>query len=474
MTLGVTSADLVQGKIAQPAGGRDYSFEFEDAASSFDVLADSRIVVATADPAAGGMVPKVLKPDGTLDRSFRSREFGPRAPADGQVFPNGVFLYKVLSHPDRDGSILVSGSFRGYGGTKTSGVILLESDGSLRRNYQVGLAEAYALAFQADGKLLAGGSTVGACCARQHLERLNPDGSMDKTFSLTGTGLDSYPMAVAVQTGGKILVGGTFSSYNGTRTPYVARLNPDGSLDPAFQQSGQGLDGFVNAITLLPNGKILLGGDFHSYDGNPAQGVIRLNADGTRDASFQLVSNVDTERVLALTVSPDGRILVGGNFSANGQRTPGLIRLDADGRRDPGFVPALDGNGVVDVQQLRSGKVVVAGSSAFRQLHGGPVPGHPASPGDVRLVAHPRLAKVRWTPAYSATRYWVRVRFTGLSGKKQVKRVRVKESGDPGSYRRLRVPVRAKKKTDVVACVKAENTLGASGSVCEAKWVRKA
>src|SRR6185436_11532402 len=96
--------------------------------------------------------------------------------------------------------------------------------------------------------------------------------------------------AVAVQPDGKILIAGQFTSYNGdaTASDYVMRLNADGTRDTTFNAGGSGAQGSVSAVAVQSDGKIVIAGLFTSYNGDAAASdyVMRLNADGTRDSTF--------------------------------------------------------------------------------------------------------------------------------------------------------------------------------------------
>jgi uncharacterized delta-60 repeat protein len=96
--------------------------------------------------------------------------------------------------------------------------------------------------------------------------------------------------SIAVQSDGKVLIGGLFTSYNGTSRGYVARLNTDGSLDTGFLATGAGAGGLtypdVNSIAVQSDGKVLIGGLFTSYNGTSRGYVARLNTDGSLDTGF--------------------------------------------------------------------------------------------------------------------------------------------------------------------------------------------
>ena len=171
-----------------------------------------------------------------------------------------------------------------------------------------------AIALQADGKIFVGGwFTSYNGVTENYLIRLNANGTKDATFN-TGTGFNAVVRATALQTDGKILVGGSFTSYNGVTENHLIRLNADGTKDATFS-TGTGFNAIVFAIALQADGKILVGGGFNSYNGVTENRIIRLNADGTKDATFNTGTGFNA---FVMTIAPqvNGKILVGGAFSS--------------------------------------------------------------------------------------------------------------------------------------------------------------
>ncbi len=122
---------------------------------------------------------------------------------------------------------------------------------------------------------------------------------------------------VAIQNDGKILIGGDFLSFNGITAHRIARLNIDGTLDPTFI-SGIGFDLKVSAIAMQSDGKIIIGGNFTLYNGTSRKRIARLNTDGSLDATFNIGTGANWE-VATVFVQDDGKIIVGGDFwSFNG------------------------------------------------------------------------------------------------------------------------------------------------------------
>ena len=174
---------------------------------------------------------------------------------------------------------------------------------------------------------------------RPALLRLNANGTADASFD-AGTG-PAGPGYVVVNTfvgqpDGKVLVGGSFTSFNGQRVSGLVRLNADGSPDAAFNANlGTGFNYDVSTLALQPDGKLLVGGRFDVFNGQPTQAVVRLTADGTRDATFssdlRTISSVDI-----LVLQPDGKLLVCGFLdTANGFAW--VVRLTATGTLDTSF-----------------------------------------------------------------------------------------------------------------------------------------
>ena len=143
---------------------------------------------------------------------------------------------------------------------------------------------------------------------------------VDPNFDI-GTGfteLNDVIRSIALQSDGKILVGGRFNNYDGTTQNRITRLNPDGSRDTSFN-IGTGFDdgGFdsVDSIALQSDGKLLVGGSFTSYNGVTQNRITRLNPDGSRDTSFDIGTGFDDD-ILSIALQSDGKILVGGFFNS--------------------------------------------------------------------------------------------------------------------------------------------------------------
>ena len=267
-----------------------------------------------------------------------------------------------------DGKIIVGGEFYNYNGNLRSCIVRLNSDGSIDTGFNPGSGFSdgsgvgvYALALQQDGKIICGGKfTTYDGTSANYIIRLNSDGSIDATFN-TGTGFSSYVTCLALQSDGKIIAGGWFTSYNGSSCNRIVRLNTDGSFDASFV-SNTGFDDYVNTNAIQSDGKIIVGGNFNTYDGNNRKKIVRLNTDGSIDAAFNTGLGFSSYTKFLL-LQPDNKILVGGNFTTyNGTNRKYISRLHSDGSLDLTFDPGTGFDSQVRALALQTdAKVIVGG-----------------------------------------------------------------------------------------------------------------
>jgi len=219
--------------------------------------------------------------------------------------------------PWPDEKIIIGGSFSSYNGIARSKIARLNADGTLDGSFSVGTGADYWIqttAMQPDGKIIIGGYfTSYDGTAMNNIARLNADGSLDGSFTV-GTGANNRVQTIAIQPDGRIIIGGYFTSYNGTARNRIARLNADGTLDGSFTV-GTGASGVVKTTAVQSDGKIIIGGAFPSYDGTVVNRIARLNVDGTLDGSFTVGTGANDD-VNSITMQADGEIIIGGVFTS--------------------------------------------------------------------------------------------------------------------------------------------------------------
>lgn len=224
---------------------------------------------------------------------------------------------------------------------------------------------------QPDGKILIGGDFTslapngGVSVTRNRIARLNPDGTLDTAFNPNANG---FVAAIALQADGKILVGGSFNgagSIGGQPRNRIARLDAVTGLADSFDPNASGgvIDQAVRSITIQSDGKILVGGGFATIGGQSRNRLARLDATtGLADSFNPAVTGAS---VYAITVQVDGKILVGGMFSNIGGQTRSCIaRLDAATALADSFNPNATSGGTTSVQSIAvqaDGKILVGG-----------------------------------------------------------------------------------------------------------------
>jgi uncharacterized delta-60 repeat protein len=302
-----------------------------------------------------------LNSNGTRDTTFTSNT--------GTAFDNASRSIVIQS----DGKILVGGQFSTFNGTSVNHIVRLNSDGTRDTAFTSNTGTSFSdtvfeVAIQSDGKILAGGSfsTFNGTTVNR-IVRLNSDGTRDLGFN-TGTAFNATVFEVAIQSDGKIVVGGNFTTFNGTTVNYIVRLNSDGTRDTTFTtNTGTAFNATLSSIVIQSDGKILVGGEFTTFNGTTVNRIVRLNSDGTRDTAF--TSNTGTAFngvASSIAIQSDDKILVGGSFSTfNGTTVNHIVRLNSDGTRDTTFTSntgtAFD-NALSSIVIQSDGKILVGGS----------------------------------------------------------------------------------------------------------------
>src|SRR6185369_10556340 len=230
--------------------------------------------------------------------------------------------------------------------------------GFTRLGFGRGHDQGYAVARQADGKMVVVGKTSGRFTFVEAL-RYNTDGSLDTTFGGSGTGQTSIFLgsfggigyAVRIQTDGKIVIAGSaYSSVSGSPTDFgVARLKSDGTLDDVFGSLGKVVtpvdsdNDEARAVAIQADGKIVAAG----YAGVGARSrfaIVRYLSDGSLDTSFGSGGKVTTSigafrlAASAMVIQSGGQILVGGRILNDSLVSDFIvIRYNANGSLDNSF-----------------------------------------------------------------------------------------------------------------------------------------
>lgn len=295
--------------------------------NSIVVQSDARILLGgsftNVDGVTRNNIARVLT-DGTLDTSFSPTGANGAVNAVAETFINGLRR------------VYVGGAFAIMNGTFSPGIARLDAD--IKDNIN--------------------------------------DGALDSSFSV-GAGVDGVVNAIVVYPtnsiyAGKVIIGGLFQHYNGIEATNLVRLNIDGSLDTNFDNNlGLGPEGIVRAIAIQPDGNIMVGGSFTNFNGTSAPYIVRLQANGLVDPTFVGSAN---DLVEGIAVQPDNRILLVGQFSqADGVTRSHITRLLPTGAADPSINFGAGANGDVDTVLVQSTNTSIVIGGTFSDYDSQPV-----------------------------------------------------------------------------------------------------
>ena len=312
-----------------------------------------------------------LNTDGTLDIAFNPN-------ANDAVHSIAV---------QADGKILVGGAFTGLGGgtgtTTRNRIGRLDPDGTLDSSLSIPAltASVFALAVQADGKILVGGffTTLGGggtgTTTRNHIGRLESDGgTLDASFN---PGANDNVLCAGGASGRQDFSRWRFRHALGgggtTARNRIGRLNPDGTLDTSFNP---GANGTVTALAVQADGKVLVGGIvYHSRRRRHRHGPPATASDGLIPTARSIPASIPVRTALSLSLGlqTDGKILVGGLFTTLGGGTGTTTRnrigrLNPTGTLDSTFDPGANGT-VFTLGVQADGKILAGGD--FTGLGGG-------------------------------------------------------------------------------------------------------
>jgi uncharacterized delta-60 repeat protein/uncharacterized repeat protein (TIGR01451 family) len=343
---------------AQNASSPDITFNTGTGPTGYNVIttaiqSDGKIIIGGVFTAYNGVARNNiarLNTDGSLDAGFHVG-----TGANGGVITSAI---------QNDGKIIIGGVFSSFNGKARNCIVRLNTDGSLDTSFHTGTGANSSIivsAIQSDGKVLIGGAfTDYNGTARNYIARLNTDGSLDSSFNI-GTGADNDVWTISIQNDGKVIIGGEFTSYNGISRNRIARLNTDGSLDTGFDV-GTGANNFVETVSIQSDGKIIIGGGFFSFDGINMNNLARLNPDGSLDHSFNPGTGADNT-VFTSAIQSDGKILIAGLIgSYNGKVRNGIARLNPDGSLDETFNQGSGANGAIySISIQDDDKIIISG-----------------------------------------------------------------------------------------------------------------
>lgn len=304
-----------------------------------------------------------LNSNGSLDNIFHDTNF-----------PNNIVKSVLVQ---QDGKIVLAGDFSVYGGSSHQYIVRVSGSTGVfdptftkrKGLYWTPAAPTMmSLSSTVDDQIIVSGDFLNyGGYGRTSLARINADGTMDPTFleGLTGTNLAIF--SIGVQSTGKIIIGGAFSSVNGSTRYRVAALNSDGTLDTGnfvYTTAPNPGIGVVNALVVHSDDKVTVGGDINDFNGNTtSDNIVKFNANGTLDGSFAPAA-LPSGTVSALGLQSTGDLIVGGSFTGYSGRSY-LVRLNSVGTVDGAFASGSVPNAAVMAIEISpSNEIYIGGGFA--------------------------------------------------------------------------------------------------------------
>lgn len=306
-----------------------------------------------------------------------------------------------------DGKLVIYGTFNNL--SNYTKIMRLNTDGSVDTTFKTNGFPDQNIGFIVglpNDKFLVWGSAITkiGTHATKSFALYNADGSPDTGFKWNTTSGGVNKMMA--QPDGKVLVGGTFTTFNGQSLSNLVRINLNGTVDSTFY--GTNVNGSISDFDLMEDGRIVIGGSF-TLVGNFARAKLaRLLADGSRDTSFTLTNEVDNASGFfppqSVVVDDEGGILVGSTkINVNGAQVGYGFRVGPDAKYDPDCIFDFFGHyDVPNMKKLPDGRILMGnktgsynnkliGATTFDSGGIGVLHGYPTKLG---IVQHPLSQRI--------------------------------------------------------------------------------
>lgn len=287
------------------------------------------------------------------------------------ISTNDLSTINDVSYDKTNQKVLIVGDFTSFGGVTNKGVAVLNENGDLFSgfsspfNSESTQTAIYKASWLPDGKILVTGYNVSM---GHFIKKLNTDGSIDSSFSLT---VNAGITGLLVESDGKIIICGGFTNVGGVPRIGIARITSSGLVDATFYPgSGVPAGQYIYSIDKQSNGKYIIGGYFWQYDIYSPQYIARLNNDGSYDGTFNPGTGPNNT-VTNITVLKNDKIIASGNFTAynSAAATNKIAQLNSNGSVDSTALLgnfSIAGNAlVVSHKVLSDGQIILYADATF-------------------------------------------------------------------------------------------------------------
>lgn len=237
-----------------------------------------------------------------------------------------------------DGSIYVGGSFTSFNGNSRAKLVKLNSDGTENTTFATNIGTGFnnsvsKLGVDSMGRLIVIGTFVTFNGnTRNRIVRLNSDGTEDTAFyTALGTAFNNNVTALAITADDSIVLGGDFTDFNGTGLGRIGKLDSTGTLVTSFVTNvGGGADNAIVTMALNPDQQVAFGGVFTNFNSNARGRLDLISSDGVEYANFVTGtgSQVNNANVFSLDIDSQFNIIVGGSFTSfNGNSVSSIVKI---------------------------------------------------------------------------------------------------------------------------------------------------
>jgi hypothetical protein len=305
---------------------------------------------------------------------------------NGKVFTSAFLYFTDFSTANSDGSYFLYGAFTAYNGLTATRIIKLNPDGSQDLTFNTTLGGPNVNPFAGvrlyrlnnDGLLVAGFFSTYNGVSGFGIRKLYPNGSIDPSLTPGTLGTQGgfrYTTKCEVQQDGKIVLAGLFSSYNGNTSRSLVRINANGSYDNTFNV-GVGFNNTTIDVVVNEDLTMYVTGYFSSYKGVATSGIIKLSATASIDTSFVYGSgfapnNTSTANYLLPTIDDNNSVYCAGAFTSyKGATANRIIKLTATGSVDSSFNTGTGFNDIVVNIRYTNNNERIFLSGAFTSYNG--------------------------------------------------------------------------------------------------------
>ncbi len=273
-------------------------------------------------------------------------------------------VWNLVVNPDN--SYVVVGVFTSASISTSSLIAAFDANGQLTGSQpSLGAGSAFTIARQTDGKYVVGGNfslitSSGTVTTASALTRLNSDWSIDGTLPTASADptANNTVQDITVLPDQKIVVAGNFTTFNNVSTQYVTLLNTNKTIDTRFSSS---FNAAVNkVIRESGSNNLVMVGTFTTYAGSTVNRIARVNTSGTLDTTFNPNANSSVSDIIQ---DASGRYVVGGAFTTLSGSARGFIgRINNNGTLDTTFNPSGSAGSILALKIQTDGRIIVGGT----------------------------------------------------------------------------------------------------------------